>query len=121
VRRICVKCRLSKEVDLASKGSIEGISETLIKKYFGENKTIRVYEGRGCDVCHDTGFTGREGIYEVLVVDDAIREAVVKRIDANEIMKIAVSSGMETMLENGIQKVKEGITTLDEVLRVTKE
>ena len=121
MRRICVKCRLSKEVDLASKGSIEGISETLIKKYFGENKTIRVYEGRGCDVCHDTGFTGREGIYEVLVVDDAIREAVVKRIDANEIMKIAVSSGMETMLENGIQKVKEGITTLDEVLRVTKE
>jgi len=117
LRKICPHCKTAYTPLPEVVENIRKVLGNLMK----EGNQISIYKGAGCADCGNSGYLGRVGIYEVLVVDDAIREAVVKRIDANEIMKIAVSSGMETMLENGIQKVKEGITTLDEVLRVTKE
>jgi type II secretory ATPase GspE/PulE/Tfp pilus assembly ATPase PilB-like protein len=121
IRRICLKCRVSEAFDFNSVVLANQISEDLIKKYFPSPKEARVYRGKGCEVCHETGYVGREGIFEIIILDDEIRSAIVSRKDASEVKKIAIKSGMKTMLENGIEKVKSGITTIDEVLRVTKE
>ena len=80
-----------------------------------------VYKGRGCNECNDSGYSGRIGINEVLVSDNEIREAILRRASADEIKKIAIKNGMTTMLEDGFQKVKNGLTTIEEVLRVIHE
>ena len=121
VRRICIKCRVSKEVNLRGGQVIDNLPREISAKYFGSSETARVYFGKGCESCHDTGYLGREGIYEVMLISDEIRDAIVKRLDASKIQAIAITGGMKTMLENGIEKVKQGITTAEEVLRVTKE
>lgn len=72
-------------------------------------------------MCHQTGYTGRIGLFEVMEISDAIREAITSRKDASVIKSIAVKEGMSTMLMQGLAKVKEGVTTLEEVLRVAKE
>lgn len=72
----------------------------------------------GCDACGDTGFAGRVCINEVLVADDTIREAILKKASASDIRKLAIANGMTTMLEDGRHKVREGVTTIEEVLRV---
>ncbi len=123
VRKICSKCRYSEEIDLVKgmlqeNGSQDGISY-ILKQYFKGDR-VRVYKGKGCDVCHQTGYIGRVGIFEVLSVDDEIKKAIVERRDASVIHKIAVKNKMTTMFEDGIEKVKQGVTTLDEILRVTK-
>lgn len=78
----------------------------------------RVYVGRGCDACRGTGFRGRTGVYELLVLDDEIREALQR--GAGEIRRLAVQRGMRTLREDGLRLVREGITTVEEVLRVTR-
>ncbi len=80
-----------------------------------------VYKGKGCDECGKSGYRGRICINEVLVCDNEIREAILRRASANEIKKIAVKNGMVTMFEDGFKKVKEGLTTVEEVLRVIHE
>jgi general secretion pathway protein E len=80
-----------------------------------------LYRGRGCENCAQTGFYGRTGIFELLVVTDEIRRMIVKQADANRIREAARQEGMRTLLEDGILKVIGGQTTLDEVLRVTQE
>ena len=92
-----------------------------MQKYFPNEKNLRVYKGKGCDLCHGTGYVGRVGIFEVLLVDDEMKTAIVAKKESSEIKKIAVKNGMTTMLEDGIGKVKQGITTIDEIIRVTKE
>lgn len=119
VRSICGKCRTSLEVKI--KDITKNVTQEIVKKHFGSGETIRVYQGKGCAICHNTGYEGRVGIFEVLSIDEEIRTAIVNRQDAAEIAKIAIKNGMTTMIENGLEKIKEGITTLDEVLRVTKE
>lgn len=114
VRKICVSCRASTKLDTA------GLSESLQKK-LTESKVSKVYQGKGCEVCHQTGYQGRIGIYEVMVVDESLREAISAKQNADQIKTLAVQNGMTTMLEDGIKKIKEGITTLEEVLRVTSE
>ncbi len=119
VRKICPSCRVSK---------IESLSElekelpiTLIKKHLDkEVKGIRTYYGKGCEVCHQSGYQGRVGIFEVMEMTDALREAIVSKKDAEEIKKIAINGGMQTMIENGLEKVKLGLTTIEELIRVTK-
>lgn len=75
----------------------------------------------GCPSCRGTGFRGRTGIYELLVVDDAIREEVLQRRGAVELRRIATSSGMRTLRDDGMRLVREGRTTLEEVVRVTTD
>jgi type II secretory ATPase GspE/PulE/Tfp pilus assembly ATPase PilB-like protein len=77
--------------------------------------------GRGCDACRGSGYRGRTGIYELLVVDDTIRDLVMQRANANMIKSAAVKAGMRTLLQQGSHKVLEGLTTAEEVLRVTQE
>ena len=78
-------------------------------------------EGKGCDACNGGGYKGRMGIYEILEMNDFIREAVMRHADAGEIKKIAVKNGMTTLLEDGFQKALKGMTTIEELLRVIHE
>ena len=77
-----------------------------------------IYRGRGCDKCRNTGYAGRTAIYELLIVDEEIRRAITSEADSETIKAIAVKKGMKTLLENGLEKVRQGITTLEEVMRV---
>jgi type IV pilus assembly protein PilB len=122
VRQVHDACRVSEEVSIAD--LIARLGKPLTKKAFGDiknvKKKIRLYKGKGCAICHQTGYQGRIGVFEVLTIDDEIREAITERKDAMDIQEIAIKHGMTTMLEDGLEKVKQGMTTLDEVLRVTK-
>lgn len=120
VRKICTSCRVSEVMDPKLVGG--EISDGLIKKHLEKDgKGVRLYKGEGCPVCRGTGYVGRVGIYEVMTMSEALREAIMKKVDAEEIKKIATKEGMITMLEDGLTKVKMGVTTIDELLRVIKE
>jgi general secretion pathway protein E len=79
------------------------------------------YRGKGCPACMNTGFHGRMGIYEILLVDDEVRGLVLAKVDANQIKAKAMSKGMLTLREEGVRKILEGMTTTEEVLRVTHD
>ena len=81
----------------------------------------QLFEGKGCDACAQTGYQGRAGIYELLLVDEAIRQLILQRAEAATIRQMAISQGMQTMAEDGWSKVAQGLTTTQEVLRVTQE
>ena len=78
------------------------------------------YRGRGCDKCRHSGYLGRTAIHEVMVVDQRIRELALRRASDDEIREAAAQSGMESLKESGIRKVKQGLTTIEEVLSVTE-
>ncbi|MCP4916474.1 MAG: type II secretion system ATPase GspE [Proteobacteria bacterium] len=80
-----------------------------------------VFHPQGCKACLNTGYKGRTGIYEVLVVDDAIKQTVMSGADGGAIKKVAVANGMKTLRDDGIRKALEGQTSFEEVLRVTQE
>ena len=121
VRKNCTKCRYSEEIDLSltDNGYISSIKKYAEK--FIKNNKIRVYKGKGCDVCHGTGYSGRIGIYEILSVSEDIKKAIMEKKDADVIKKIAIKNGMTTMYEDGVNKMMQGVTTIEEILRVTKE
>ena len=79
------------------------------------------YRGKGCPKCMSTGYKGRIGIYELMIPDEKIRNAVISKSSTDEIRKLALAAGMTTLKEDGIRKIKEGLTTVEEVLRVTEE
>jgi type II secretory ATPase GspE/PulE/Tfp pilus assembly ATPase PilB-like protein len=85
----------------------------------GENITL--FRGRGCEKCTHTGFYGRSGIYELLEVDNSIHQLIIKNAEARQIREVARKNGMRTLLEDGLIKVKSGMTTINEVFRVTQE
>ena len=125
VRKICTKCIQSQELttkDLKLIQNIPRVKKALLdilnKKKLSKN--IRFFKGKGCKVCHHTGFLGRIGIFETLTVDDVIREGIMKGLDADKLQMLAEKKGMRTMLYDGLEKVTRGITTLEEVMRVTK-
>ena len=113
VRKICVKCK--KEY----KPSEHEVSEFGISKEKMED--MKFYKGEGCSECNGSGYKGRTGLYELLIVDDRIRDLVIKRDSITSIRNAACQAGMKTLRENGLKKVIEGITTIEEVLRETKE
>ena len=84
-------------------------------------KHIKIAKGRGCEECMHTGYKGRSGIYEILTIDDDIRDQIMKRGDSNAIKNLAIKHGMDTLKLDGINKVMAGVTTVEEVLRVTQE
>ncbi|MBN1803778.1 MAG: type II secretion system ATPase GspE [Sedimentisphaerales bacterium] len=81
----------------------------------------QLYKGCGCESCIQTGYTGRTGILELLVIDDDIKELTTKRADSHVIKQVAVEKGMSTLREDGLRKALAGQTTLDEVYRVTQD
>ena len=76
--------------------------------------------GKGCPKCNQTGFMGRIGIFELMFISDEIKTLVDGRHSAAEIRKVAIEQGMKTLREDGLEKVRHGVTTLEEVLRVTE-
>ncbi|MEK7643544.1 MAG: type II/IV secretion system protein [Patescibacteria group bacterium] len=124
VRKICDKCRVSYPASEAEDHMIR--STPHIAEAFGATRLkalpkTRFYKGSGCNVCSQTGYLGRVGIFEVLMMDDEIKALVTKRATSPEIIKLARERGMATMMEDGIRKAIAGITTLDEVVRATME
>src|ERR1700757_2053996 len=111
VRRICKDCTEVVEVP----------PQTLIDAGFTpeEVKTVKIQKGKGCGVCNNTGYKGRCGLYEVMEVDDEIRELVLVGASAVELKKKAIERGMITLRRSGLIKVAAGMTTLEEVARET--
>jgi len=115
VRKICEKCKTKKTLtDMELKSLAE-----LLKVEAGKNKVF--YEGKGCKECDDSGYRGRIGIHEVLDIDNEIRLAIMRRANADEIKQLAIKNGMTTMVQDGFQKALDGITTIDELIRVVRE
>ncbi len=118
VRKICEMCKMSVEVD---KNELkQNLSEDLISKHFGRSSSVRIYRGKGCKVCHLTGYASRLGVFEVLEVSKEIKHLITNKQDSDVIQKKALEEGMTTMLEDGLNKVVKGLTSIEEVLRVTK-
>lgn len=121
VRRICDKCRVS--FTITRDELLKSLSDDMISKHYipvGKNKEIRIYKGKGCKFCHNTGYAGRIGLFEVLEVSKKIRELIAKRVGTDEILDQAKKEGFNTMQDDGLDKITKGITTIEEVLRVTK-
>ena len=119
LRVLCKECR--KEGSVAITEIRKHFLPDLVERQFGKGPKAKVWMAQGCPVCQHTGYTDRIGIHEVLLVDDNIRQAVVDRKDADKIQEMAVSKGMTMMIEDGLNKVAKGVTSLEEVLRVVKE
>ncbi|MDO9540915.1 MAG: ATPase, T2SS/T4P/T4SS family [Kiritimatiellia bacterium] len=113
VRVLCDACRREKEME---KSFLEEINFPV-----GQPGETKVYESVGCEKCRQTGFLGRKGIFEVLLINDAIRPMIIARESSNLIKQAAIKQGMHTLREDGWLKVKRGITTIEEVMRATEE
>jgi len=111
VRRICAACRVP---DTPSAADIEALG---IEGAGGR----RLYRGRGCDECRGTGYRGRTGIYELFPITEDARSLVLRRVPSRDIRRYAVEAGMVTLRADGWLKACEGVTTVEEILRVTQE
>jgi type IV pilus assembly protein PilB len=121
LRKICNQCRVS--FTMSQDELLKHFSSDMISKHYepvGKNKEVRLYRGDGCEHCHFTGYDGRVGIFEVLEVTQPIRELIVEKRDADEIGRKAREEGMTTLLDDGLDKITRGMTTIEEVIRVTK-
>jgi type IV pilus assembly protein PilB len=110
-RRICSQCK--EEVKLSD--------ETLITAGFSPSEvgSLKTYHGKGCSTCTDTGYKGRVALYEVMPVGEGIRELILQGGTADEIKRKAIETGMRTLRMAGLQKVREGFTTVEEVVGTT--
>lgn len=116
VRKLCSKCR---EQYTMSKEEIVTLSELVPEELLTKNKTV--YRAKGCEACNHTGYVKRMGIYEVLEVSEAVRDLIKRRASADDIRVKAREEGMTTMLEDGFLKVAQGITSIEEILRVVHD
>lgn len=118
VRKICESCKV--QILLKRSDLLKNISEEIIVKYFSSEENITVFAGKGCKICHHTGYLGRIGIFEVLQMTETIRKLIADKNDSDIIAKEAIKEGMTIMQEDGVDKIKKGLTTFEEILRVTK-
>ncbi|MEK7641061.1 MAG: GspE/PulE family protein [Patescibacteria group bacterium] len=116
VRKLCDKCKTKKDI---SPEELKSLARAIPEKLLAGHKTF--YYGAGCDNCDKSGYKGRIGIYEVLEMDDELRSALLRNADSSEIKRIAMKNGMTTMTEDGFLKALDGLTTIEEILRVTHE
>ncbi|HEU0369032.1 MAG TPA: type IV-A pilus assembly ATPase PilB [Candidatus Acidoferrum sp.] len=111
VRRICSNCK--EEVEVPPQVLLDaGYTED-------ELKTTKIYHGKGCSICNKGGYKGRTGLYEVMEINDELRELILVGASALELKKKAVEQGMLTLRRSGLVKIAAGMTTMDEVLRET--
>lgn len=132
VRKICLRCIISYTL---SKKAIEELEQHINVSFLLESlakhgavshdkqttDSLLFFHGRGCRQCGGTGYKGRIGIYELLEITPVIREAIASNKTSEDILKLALADNMITLMQDGFLKAKSGITTLEEVLRVTKE
>jgi len=115
VRTLCRECRRT------YRALPEVVAETGLGRFVEAGGDVHLFEPVGCEACATTGFIGRVAIMEIMPMSDGIRSLVMRHAISGEIQKHAVAEGMMTMYEHGLRKVLAGTTTLDEVLRVTRE
>jgi type II secretory ATPase GspE/PulE/Tfp pilus assembly ATPase PilB-like protein len=129
VRQICSHCKESVKLTRTAKGwqgdpsqtvLLANLSRATFIKHFGNRSEIRVYKGNGCSACHNTGYQGRLGIFEVLEITPKLAQLISAKVDSDELSKQAIKDGMVTMLDDGLDKVVSGETTLSEIMRVTR-
>ncbi len=118
VRKICEICKGTRTI--TKEELLSNLPPDVINKFVGEKTHLIIYQGAGCKICHLTGYSGRIGVFEVLEVTKDIRDLITKRQDADVILQKAIEQGLTTMLDDGLEKVIKGLTTIEEVLRVTK-
>ena len=111
VRIICPQCREAYTPDR------ESLQKVGITREMAQGAIL--YRGRGCPACLNTGFRGRTGIFEFMALDEKIKNLILKTSDSNALKRAAIEGGMTTLRRDGIRKVLEGITTIEEVFRVT--
>lgn len=111
VRRLCKKCRAKHNLT----------TETLVDIGYTakEAPKVKAYKPVGCNVCHNTGYKGRVGLFEVMEVSDEIKDLILAKAHSKEIKKKSIEQGMITLRRSGLLKIKEGITSIEEVLRET--
>ena len=111
IRRICAECKVEHPTP----------PEALIEVGFTAEEAgrLKMYKGQGCKVCHNTGYKGRVGLYEVMEITDDLRELIMIGASALELRKRAVEDGMITLRQSGLYKVRDGVTTIEEVVRET--
>ncbi|MFZ1765065.1 MAG: type II secretion system ATPase GspE [Candidatus Nitrotoga sp.] len=114
VRTLCTQCRELRVV-------LPEVVEEMELHRFTDTNPIELYHAVGCQHCGYTGYIGRVNIVEILTMSDGIRSLVMRHATAGEIRKLAIEEGMRTMFESGLRKVVAGVTTIEEVLRVTRE
>jgi type IV pilus assembly protein PilB len=122
VRKVCENCRTSYRLTAEEKRLLEAhprMFELVMKMSNHDLDSARLYRGAGCKVCDQTGYIGRMGIFEVLTITKGVKEAILRRASSDEIMELAIKDGMATMIEDGISKAWQGVTTIEEVLRVS--
>ncbi|MFA5880373.1 MAG: ATPase, T2SS/T4P/T4SS family [Candidatus Margulisiibacteriota bacterium] len=131
LRKICSSCiysyNLNKEniKELEDRYNIDSLLETLVRENVIESKNIPLsellfYRGKGCKICNNTGYKGRVGIYETLDITQPIQKLIMQKASARELLDAAKDQKMLTLFEDGIIKAKNGITTIEEIIRVTK-
>lgn len=113
VRRICNSCKVSYPMSQAKIKKLGGS----VSSYFTE-KSLTFYKGKGCPACSNTGFDGRVGIFEFLKISQELQDIIPSRPSTNDIFKLAREQGFKTLFEDGVEKVKSGLTTIEELLRV---
>jgi type IV pilus assembly protein PilB len=112
VRRVCSKCKFE-EANVPAKTLIDiGIKPE-------EIDTFKVMKGKGCATCNGTGYKGRVGLYEVMEITEGIRDLIMVGATAVEIKRKALEEGMLTLRQSGLEKIRNGVTTVEEVLRET--
>jgi type II secretory ATPase GspE/PulE/Tfp pilus assembly ATPase PilB-like protein len=114
IRRICESCRTSIKL---SRAQLDKIYGKLAKEYF-KKPSVTLYKGKGCNVCGHTGYHGRSAIYEIIEMTPPLRELILENPSAQHIWDEAKKQGAKSLFDDGMQKVKDGITTIDEVMRV---
>ncbi len=113
VRLICPHC---KEKFTPEKEALQEVGTNT-----DEIKKVTFYRGKGCPECRHTGYRGRTGIYEIILLNEELKELILQRVPASKIKHKAQKMGMKTLREDGWEKIKRGLTTIEEVLRVTQE
>ncbi|MBV8536579.1 MAG: Flp pilus assembly complex ATPase component TadA, partial [Alphaproteobacteria bacterium] len=114
VRRLCEACRKPRPL-------LPEMIQRLGIAPFLNGQEPMLYEAAGCEQCHGSGYRGQIAVIEVLVVSDAIRRLVLNHAEAREIQRVAIEEGMRTMYQDGLLKALDGVTTIEEVLRVTRD
>jgi type IV pilus assembly protein PilB len=111
IRKLCTQCKEEEDVPSSALENI-GFSEE-------ETKEVKCYRGKGCPTCNGSGYKGRIGLFEVMPLKGEIKEMVLEGASADEIKKTAIRLGMKTLRMGGLTKIKEGVTSIEEVLRAT--
>jgi len=115
IRVICPECKYE------DKAAPLELKDLIAKDLELKSTEVKIFRGKGCPNCNFTGFFGRTAIYEILPVDEAIKDLIVKKTPSDQIKKIAITRGMRTLRQDGWQKVISGLTTPEEVMKVTSQ